>query len=67
MLVGLSVVILENPREGRNILVIPEEGVLLLTDLDGVTTELNRAMLAYISLYSYPRGKARGLCHIPEE
>lgn len=27
---------------------IPEESVLLLTDLDGVTTELNRHTLAYI-------------------
>lgn len=27
---------------------IPEKGVLLLADLDGVTAELNRATLAYI-------------------
>jgi hypothetical protein len=46
ILVGLSVVILQNQREKRNILVIPEEGVLLLADLDGVTAELNGATLA---------------------
>lgn len=34
---------------------IPEEGVFLLADLDGVTTELNRHTLAYIvPMYSHP-------------
>jgi hypothetical protein len=35
----------ENRREKRNILVIPEEGVLLVADLDGVTAELSGATL----------------------
>lgn len=45
---GWLVVVPENRREKRNILVIPEEGVLLVADLDGVTAELSGATLAYI-------------------
>lgn len=52
ILVGLLVVVHGCWRKHRgkeiNILVITEEGVLLLTDLDGVTTELNRDTLVYI-------------------
>lgn len=45
---GWLVVVPENRREKRNILVIPEEGVLLVADLDGVTAELSGATLAHI-------------------
>jgi hypothetical protein len=48
ILVGWLVVVPENRREKRNILVIPEEGVLLVADLDGVTAELSGATLAHI-------------------
>lgn len=50
---------------------IPEEGVLLLADLDGITTELNRHMLADGTKQLHPRGweeqRDQGITYLGDE